>query len=121
MWEYYKQFMDLVHENQVVVLVGETGSGKTTQVCVCVWVGGSVGMLEKERYPHICMFPWTFICTLLSLLPFVDSPVVDRAPWIQEEGGLHTAKESGSYERSPEGSGRDGCHTGTGGWVHHTF
>jgi HrpA-like RNA helicase len=31
-WEYYKQFMDLVHENQVVVLVGETGSGKTTQI-----------------------------------------------------------------------------------------
>ena len=33
-WEYYKQFMDLVRSNQVVVLVGETGSGKTTQVHV---------------------------------------------------------------------------------------
>ena len=33
-WEYYKQFMDMVKGNQVVVLVGETGSGKTTQVCL---------------------------------------------------------------------------------------
>ena len=31
-WEYYKQFMDMVRNNQCVVLVGETGSEKTTQV-----------------------------------------------------------------------------------------
>lgn len=33
-WEYYKQFIDMVRKNQCVVLVGETGSGKTTQVRV---------------------------------------------------------------------------------------
>lgn len=33
-WEYYKQFTELVKKNQCVVLVGETGSGKTTQVRV---------------------------------------------------------------------------------------
>ncbi|XP_065883366.1 putative pre-mRNA-splicing factor ATP-dependent RNA helicase PRP1 isoform X2 [Dysidea avara] len=31
-WEYYKQFIDMVRKNQSVVLVGETGSGKTTQI-----------------------------------------------------------------------------------------
>jgi len=33
-WEYYKQFIDMVKKNQSVVLVGETGSGKTTQVSI---------------------------------------------------------------------------------------
>ena len=33
-WDYYKKFMDIVKKNPVVVLVGETGSGKTTQVGV---------------------------------------------------------------------------------------
>ena len=31
-WDYYTKFMEQVKENQCVVLVGETGSGKTTQV-----------------------------------------------------------------------------------------
>ena len=31
-WEYYTRFMELVKSHQCVVLVGETGSGKTTQV-----------------------------------------------------------------------------------------
>ncbi|XP_065071294.1 putative pre-mRNA-splicing factor ATP-dependent RNA helicase PRP1 isoform X1 [Rhopilema esculentum] len=31
-WEYRKQFMDTAFKNQVIVLVGETGSGKTTQI-----------------------------------------------------------------------------------------
>ena len=31
-WEYYTKFIELVKTNQSVVLVGETGSGKTTQV-----------------------------------------------------------------------------------------
>ena len=31
-WEHKAKFMELIVNNQVVVLVGETGSGKTTQV-----------------------------------------------------------------------------------------
>nr|CAD7444609.1 unnamed protein product [Timema bartmani]CAD7455705.1 unnamed protein product [Timema tahoe] len=35
-WEYRAQFMKLLEENQCIVLVGETGSGKTTQIPQCV-------------------------------------------------------------------------------------
>ena len=31
-WEYRDEFIKVTRENQCVVLVGETGSGKTTQV-----------------------------------------------------------------------------------------
>ncbi|XP_076367849.1 DEAH-box helicase 15 isoform X1 [Tachypleus tridentatus] len=31
-WEYRDKFLDLLNTNQIVVLVGETGSGKTTQI-----------------------------------------------------------------------------------------
>lgn len=31
-WEYREEFMRLLAENQAIVLVGETGSGKTTQI-----------------------------------------------------------------------------------------
>lgn len=31
-WEYQDKFMELLNKNQIVVLVGETGSGKTTQI-----------------------------------------------------------------------------------------
>lgn len=33
-WDYYTKFMETVKNNPAVVLVGETGSGKTTQVRV---------------------------------------------------------------------------------------
>jgi len=31
-WEFKDQFLEMVRRNQIVVLVGETGSGKTTQI-----------------------------------------------------------------------------------------
>nr|SZF06472.1 putative pre-mRNA-splicing factor ATP-dependent RNA helicase PRP1 [Psoroptes ovis] len=31
-WEYQSKFIDLLDNNQIIVLVGETGSGKTTQI-----------------------------------------------------------------------------------------
>jgi pre-mRNA-splicing factor ATP-dependent RNA helicase DHX15/PRP43 len=33
-WDYYNKFMETVKSHSVMVLVGETGSGKTTQVTV---------------------------------------------------------------------------------------
>ena len=35
-WEQREQFVDLLKNNQVVILVGETGSGKTTQVQIFI-------------------------------------------------------------------------------------
>jgi HrpA-like RNA helicase len=32
-YPYRQQLIDAVHEHQIVIIVGETGSGKTTQVC----------------------------------------------------------------------------------------
>lgn len=39
-WEYKQAFMTTISKNQVTVLVGETGSGKTTQIpqCCVEWV-----------------------------------------------------------------------------------
>ena len=31
-WEYKEKFLDILNKHQIMVLVGETGSGKTTQV-----------------------------------------------------------------------------------------
>ena len=46
MFEHNEKFMKMLKDNQTLVLEGETGSGKTTQVrwhcmflsCPCVWV-----------------------------------------------------------------------------------
>ena len=35
-WEYKDKFIDTLNKNQGLVLVGETGSGKTTQVSLSV-------------------------------------------------------------------------------------
>ena len=32
-----EEILSKIHTNQVIVLVGETGCGKTTQVCVCAF------------------------------------------------------------------------------------
>ena len=47
-WDYREKFIDTVNKNQVMVLVGETGSGKTTQVRkICDAV---VSLFEKELF-----------------------------------------------------------------------
>ena len=48
-WEYRQQFMEMLDRNQIMVLVGETGSGKTTQIpqwCVeyCRTHGKKIGV-----------------------------------------------------------------------------
>ena len=53
-WDYYNKFMETVKSNSAVVLVGETGSGKTTQVCgggaELAWLG--VGEEEEGDHHH---------------------------------------------------------------------
>jgi pre-mRNA-splicing factor ATP-dependent RNA helicase DHX15/PRP43 len=51
-WEYKDAFMATLHKNQVTVLVGETGSGKTTQIpqwCVDFALSLPVGNGQKRR------------------------------------------------------------------------
>ncbi len=42
-YPYRQEFIQAVMENQIIVIVAETGAGKTTQVCVCVWLGAVCG------------------------------------------------------------------------------
>jgi pre-mRNA-splicing factor ATP-dependent RNA helicase DHX15/PRP43 len=37
-WEHKDSFMSMMNNHQVTVLVGETGSGKTTQVCKSLYM-----------------------------------------------------------------------------------
>lgn len=39
-WQAKEDFIKMLHENQTTILVGETGSGKTTQICQFVCDAG---------------------------------------------------------------------------------
>lgn len=39
----------------------------------------------------------------------------------QKRGGVHTASQGGGDVRGAESGGRDGCRTGTAGWIQHSF
>lgn len=69
-WEQKADFERYMRENQILVLVGETGSGKTTQIAQ--WAldisPGRHGLVCAEgednmcvfRIPCLCMRPWAF-------------------------------------------------------------
>ena len=40
MWQARADFIKMLHANQTTILVGETGSGKTTQICQFVMEAG---------------------------------------------------------------------------------
>ncbi|KAG1666715.1 putative ATP-dependent RNA helicase prh1 [Nymphon striatum] len=43
-WQYKDQFMDMLHKNQISIVIGETGSGKTTQIPQwCIEFSNSMG------------------------------------------------------------------------------
>ncbi|CAD6197393.1 unnamed protein product [Caenorhabditis auriculariae] len=49
-WEYKERFMEILHNNQCITLVGETGSGKTTQIPQwCVEYVKQNGVLGQRR------------------------------------------------------------------------
>ena len=58
-WEYYTNFMETVKKHRSVVLVGETGSGKTTQVRV-VFVHLHIHVCECDLRVEYC-------CVIVSL------------------------------------------------------
>ena len=66
-WEYYKQFMDMVRNNQCMVLVGETGSGKITQVRgVHQWAPTdtqthSCMLAHRHTYMHMFTVPYMLL------------------------------------------------------------
>jgi HrpA-like RNA helicase len=55
-WEYRAQFMKLLEENQCIVLVGETGSGKTTQI-------------PQWYVSDLLFIIWRFVTSIHILLP----------------------------------------------------
>ena len=68
-YEFKAKFTQTVAENQVVVLVGETGSGKTTQITqFLVDAGCAMPSRSPKRPPHadICAVCaahcWTLLC-----------------------------------------------------------
>ena len=116
-WDYYTKFIDLVKKNQCVVLVGETGSGKTTQVWgsdtyVCMWTR----VISSDTY-YVCM--WTRVMGRSN----VDTTVVDGDFTVNQQEGcsLHPAPSSGCHECSTTCVRRNGCTTGTRGGLQHTI
>ena len=52
-----EEILSKIHTNQVIVLVGETGCGKTTQVCVCVCLSlCSVDRHFQESILCVCVW-----------------------------------------------------------------
>lgn len=51
-WEYKEKFCEILNNHQILVLVGETGSGKTTQVSHSVikdfWGGVEIFIIESR-------------------------------------------------------------------------
>jgi pre-mRNA-splicing factor ATP-dependent RNA helicase DHX15/PRP43 len=39
-WQAKADFIKMIHESQTMILVGETGSGKTTQIGQFIWEAG---------------------------------------------------------------------------------
>lgn len=53
-WKFYNSFMKMVKKNKVVILVGDTGTGKTTQVRhVLVHCMHSVFWIYQKRKAYI--------------------------------------------------------------------
>ncbi|KAL3090174.1 hypothetical protein niasHS_006626 [Heterodera schachtii] len=57
-WDYREKFMELLNKNQCITLVGETGSGKTTQIPQwCMDFAREKGALANRKYMVSCTQP----------------------------------------------------------------
>lgn len=92
-----QQLLTIIRQNNVIVVVGETGSGKTTQV-------------RKSKWPQ-CLF-FTSIALVL-----VDSIPTRRWVWHQRNDRLHSAQKSGSHVSCQTSFRRNGSGAGQGVWL----
>ncbi|KAL7078523.1 hypothetical protein ACQ4LE_002354 [Meloidogyne hapla] len=57
-WDYREKFLELLNKNQCLVLVGETGSGKTTQIPQwCLDYAREKGVMMNKKYMVACTQP----------------------------------------------------------------
>nr|CAD2137680.1 unnamed protein product [Meloidogyne enterolobii] len=57
-WDYREKFLELLNKNQCLVLVGETGSGKTTQIPQwCLDYAREKGVMMGKKYMVACTQP----------------------------------------------------------------
>ncbi len=70
-WQAREDFVDMIHKNQTTILVGETGSGKTTQIAQFIMEAGytQTGKLIA------CTQPRRFAPSLLRSPHVFGSPV----------------------------------------------
>ena len=54
MWQAKAEFIKMIQENQTTILVGETGSGKTTQIAQFVTEAGYATAQKKVPAIFIC-------------------------------------------------------------------
>ena len=56
MWQARADFVDMIHKHQTTILVGETGSGKTTQIAQFISEAGytQTGKLVACTQPRRC-------------------------------------------------------------------
>lgn len=107
--------MDILNKNQIMVLVGETGSGKTTQV------------MKTTLRTHVSVIKNLFYVRLKKKsLPYfsTDPTMVSRmgqSTVCQERGGVYTAQEGGSHVSCPACSRGAGRRSGTGSWLQHSI
>ena len=107
-WKYLEEIGSQLEKSQVIIIEGETGSGKTTQV------RAEIGHLFRHSMCHPCLV----VCD--------TDPSVPCACWLWSQdrgphGRLYAASSSCCNEHCSACSRRDGCEAWGAGGVHHSL
>ncbi|KAL0118261.1 hypothetical protein PUN28_009129 [Cardiocondyla obscurior] len=87
-WDKKDEILKAVHENQVVIVSGETGCGKSTQVPQFILDDWIINRIEKEHINIICVQPRK-ICTVVLATRIAE----ERADKLGEVVGYHVRLE----------------------------